>query len=161
MPLPFSQPHKQWLAPRRRRRLRGGHGDTEDRVGAEPALVWRAIEVDQPRVDVLLLEHIESRHRARNFAVHVLDGAKHRPAEESAGIAIAQFQGLMPAGRSAGRHETDSGGAILEFNDGFDRRVAPAVEHLVRIDGAYFHKCRSPSRHADITSASSPGGHGR
>jgi hypothetical protein len=43
-----------------RRGLRGGERDAENGVGTEPALVRRAVELDQPPVDSFLVRGVET-----------------------------------------------------------------------------------------------------
>src|SRR3546814_3238935 len=50
--------------------LRGGEADAEDRIGAEAALVWRAVEVDYRLVEFALVLGIEADQRLSDIAVH-------------------------------------------------------------------------------------------
>ena len=51
---------------RRGRRVGAGERDAEDRVGAELALVRRAVEVDEQRVDAGLVGRVEAEQRRRD-----------------------------------------------------------------------------------------------
>ena len=70
--------------------------------------------------------------------VDVLDGVKNALAEIAGLIAIAQFQGFVFAGRSAGGHRCAAACAVFEQNVGFDGRIAARVENLPPDDAGNF-----------------------
>ena len=90
--------------PRRRRPLRDGERDAEDRVRAEPALVRRAVELDQARVDRPLVERVEPATAAAISPFTLRDGLQRRPCRRSALAAVAQLDRLPLAGRRARGH---------------------------------------------------------
>ena len=63
-------PERQTLL--RRRRLRGGQRYAEDRVGAQPRLVRRAVELDHRAVERRLVGGVEPVHGVGDLAVDVL-----------------------------------------------------------------------------------------
>ena len=114
--------------------LGGREGDAEQRVGAEPALVRGAVELDHRLVERLLLGGAGAGQRRGDLAVDVGD----RPRDALAGpgvAAVAQLDRLELAGRGAGGHRGEPAGAGLEHDLDLDRRVAARVEDLARVDG--------------------------
>ncbi len=77
--------------------LRAGEADPEDRVGAEPGFVRRAVEPDQEAVDGQLVLGVEAGERVEYLAVHRLDGLQHPPASEPR-TAVPFFDRLVRAG---------------------------------------------------------------
>src|SRR4029453_10222936 len=87
--------HRYGKKPRRRsaditverRALRGGRGlgnrerDSEDRVGAEPALVRRTVERDERLVDLRLRFRIHAADGIENLAIDGGDGFAHALAQ--------------------------------------------------------------------------------
>src|SRR5206468_3783772 len=105
-----------------RRRLRRRERDAEDRVRAEPALVWRAVELDEPPVEPLLVVGVEAAHRGRDLAAHVRDRAADAlPAP--LGAAVAELERLVDAGRGTGGHSGPAERARLEPHLRLDGRV--------------------------------------
>ena len=112
-----------------RRRLGDGQRHAEDRIGAELALVRRAVQLDHRRVDLRLQRGV---HPADRIEDRAIDGG-HCLADALALVAvaaIAQFDGLMRAGRSAGGNRGAAHRSILEHDIDLDGRVAAAVENL-------------------------------
>ena len=127
------------IAIKRQRRLVGaglghGAGDREDRVGAEAALVLGAVELDQRVVDEALLAGVEAEDRLADFGVDVLDGFGDALAEIARGVAVAQLDRLLRAGRRAGRDGRAAGHAGLEDHVGFDGGIAAGIEDLAGDD---------------------------
>ncbi len=117
---------------------RGGLGrgqrDAEDRVGAQPALVGRAVELDHRLVEGALLGGACARQRRGDLAVDVGDRA--RDALAGPGVAaVAQLDRLELAGRGARGHRREAARAGLERHLDLDRRVAARVEDLAGVDG--------------------------
>ena len=117
-----------------RRRLGDGERDAEDGVGAEPALVRRAVERDHGLVDLDLRLGIHAGERVENLAIDGLDRVLHALAEIALLVAVAQFDGLMRAGRSAGRHGGAAARAVVQHDIDLDGRVAAAVEDFAADD---------------------------
>ena len=112
------------------RRLRHGQRDAEDGIGAEPALVLRAVELDQRLVDMDLVFRLHAADGVEDLAVHRFDRLQHALAEEALLVAVAQLHRLMRAGRGAGRHGGAAEGAVLQGHVDLHRRIAAAVEDL-------------------------------
>ena len=66
-------------------RLRHGERDAENRVRAEPALVRRAVELDQPLVERALVGGVQAAHRLGDLAVDVADRLPSRPCRPTPG----------------------------------------------------------------------------
>ena len=117
-----------------RRRLGGGEAGAEDGVGAEPALVGGAVEVDEDAVDAHLVGGGEAGQRVADRPVHRLDRAAHALAAVAAGVAVAQLDRLVRAGRGARGHRGAAHGAVLEQDVDLHGRIAAAVEDLAPHD---------------------------
>ena len=115
------------------RSLGDSQRDAENGVGAEPLLVGRAVEIDHRLVDMQLVLGFHAADRLENLAVYGFDGALDALAEE-ARAAVAQFDGLVSAGRGAGRHRGAAHRAVFENHVDLDRGVAAAVENLATDD---------------------------
>ena len=117
--------------------FRRGLGDrqrhAEDGVGAEPALVRRAVELDHRLVDVDLVLGFHAADRLEDLAVDGLDRLLDALAE-IARAAVAQFDRLMRAGRGAGRNRGAAHRAVLEHDVDLDGRVAAAVQNFAADD---------------------------
>ena len=59
--------------------VRGRQRDAEDRVGAQPRLVGRAVEVDQRAIEALLVGRVAAGDRLGDLAVDVADRLASRP----------------------------------------------------------------------------------
>ena len=115
-------------------RLRGGERAAEDRVRTEPALVRRSVELDQQVVERALIVRVDAGERARDLAVDVRDRFQHALAEVRRGVAVAQLDGLVLAGRRPGRDGRAPERARVEADVDLERRIAPRVEELSRVD---------------------------
>ena len=73
------------------------------RVGAEPALVVRAVELDEGGVDGPLVERVDAVELVGDLAVHVRDRVRHALAAVAV-AAVAQLDRLVLAGRRPARH---------------------------------------------------------
>ena len=83
-------------------RLGDRERDAEDRVGAEAALVRRAVELDQRLVDAHLLGRVHARDGVEDLPLDVGHRLAHALAAVAGGIAVAQLDRLMRAGGGAG-----------------------------------------------------------
>ena len=112
-----------------------GHGQrgAEDRVGAEPALVVGAVEVEQLAVDGALVEGVEALQHAGDLAVDEPDRGLHALAAVAL-AAVAQLDRLVLAGRRAARHRRPSVRARRQHDFDLDGRVAARVEDLTAGD---------------------------
>jgi hypothetical protein len=106
----------------------------EDRVGAQPALVLGAVDLDHRGVDGLLLGGVEAQEAFGKFAVHGGHGLQHALAHVAALVAVALFHGLVDAGRRARGHRGAALRAVLQRDVDLDGGVAPAVEDLAGVD---------------------------
>ena len=116
-----------------RRRLRNGERAAEDGVGAEARLVLRAVELDQRRVDGLLIVCIEPSDRSGDLPVDVAHGLQHALAAVAALVAVAQLDRLELPGRRAGRNGGAAGRAGLQRDLDLHGRIAARVEDLTRM----------------------------
>ena len=100
----------------------------EDGVGAEPALVGRAVERDHRLVDLGLRLGVHAAERVEDLAVDRIDRLAHALAAVARLVAVAQFDRLMRAGGGAGGHRGAAVGAVLQHHVDLDGRIAAAVE---------------------------------
>ena len=121
-------------AKRRRRRAGAGQRDTQDGIGAELALVRRAVQRNQRKVDPALVARIDALQRPADFRVHVLDGLEHTLAAEALLVAIAQLDGLVDPCGGARRNHGLADGAISQRDLHRDRRAPARVQHLTAFD---------------------------
>ena len=144
--------------PRRRRgRSRRCHRDAEDGVGAEARLVRRAVELDHPPVQTVLVGGIEPGERPADLAVDVGHGLAYALASVAL-PAVPEFRRLALSGRRARRDPCLGHRAVLEVDAGLDGRVPAGIDDLQRVDRTNLHVCRlsqtAPrSRNARISSA--------
>ena len=101
--------------------------DAEDGVGAETALVRRAVELDHSLVDMDLALGLHAADRLEQFTVHRLDGALDALAE-IARPAITQLNRFMRAGRSARWHRGAAHRAVFEHDVDLDGRITTAIQ---------------------------------
>ena len=116
------------------RGLGDGKRDAEDGVGAEPALVLRAVELDQRLVDLDLVLRLHAADRVEDLAVHGLERLLHALAEVARLVAVAQLDRLVRAGRGAGGNGGAAERAVLQRHIDLDGRIAAAVEDFAADD---------------------------
>ena len=135
--------------------FRGGLGDgdrhAEDGVGAEFALVGRAVEGDEVGVDAALVLGVVGFDDLRaDFLVDGLDGALNTLAEVAGCVAVTAFDGLEGASRRAGGHAGTGARAILELDLDLDGRVSAGIENFAGVkinnDGHSHSFCLSARR---------------
>ena len=151
------------VAPQRQPRLLGGGvGDgqahAEHGVGAEVALVRRAVEVDQQQVDGPLVEGLEPLEGVADLVVDVADGPQDAPAHEAV-AAVAELRRLELAGGRARRDDGASGGAGREEHLDLDGGVAARVEDLSTgdvLDGRHVGPVAPVAGVADGTAEAGP-----
>ena len=105
----------------------------EDRVRTEPGLGVGPVELDEGAVEPLLVAGLPAADRVGDLAVDVLHGAQDALAAERL-AAVAQLDGLVLAGRRAGRDRRAAERARLEAHVDLDGGVAAAVEDLAGVD---------------------------
>jgi hypothetical protein len=121
----------QRLSRLRRRSLRDGQRDPEDRVRAQAPLVRRPVELDQPPVEILLTRRVQ----AGDLQFDLRD-VRDRLADAFAapqGTAVAELDCLVHACRGS----RGNGGAPerpgLELDVDLDRGIAARVEDLTPV----------------------------
>ena len=84
-----------------------GHGqrNAEHGVGPEPALVRRAVELDQPGVEAGLIVQIHPSDRRGDQPGHVLDRPEDAQAAVARVVGVAQLERLVPAGARPRGHD--------------------------------------------------------
>ena len=119
------------------------HRDAEDRIGAEPRLVGRAVELDEALVERLLVGGVAPGERPVDLAVDVGNGLPH-PLAAVARAAVAQLGRLALAGRCARRHARHAGGPVAEMDPRFHGRIAAGIDHLECVNRTYRANCQLP-----------------
>ena len=118
-------------------RGRGGLGDRErdpeNGIGAEPALVRRAVERDQRLVDLGLRLGVHAADGVEDLAVDGVDRLAHALAEVAL-VAVAQFDRLVRPGGGARRHRGAPLAPVLQHDVDLDGRIAAAVEDFAADD---------------------------
>ena len=87
-----------------RRGARSRHRHGQNRVGAQPRLGRRAVQLDHVLIERALIARVQSRDRLGDFPVDIGDRLQDAFAEISRLVAVAQFQRFVFAGRRARRH---------------------------------------------------------
>ena len=109
----------------RRRSVRHRQRDAEDRVRAELRLVRRAVQLDHRLVERALVAGVHAAHLRRDRLVDVGDRLQHALAAVAPGVAVAQLQRFVDAGRCARWHRRRTARAALKLhcyrNVGFPR----------------------------------------
>ena len=106
------------------------------RIALAPSLrlVRRAVELDHGLVDLDLVLGLEAGDRVENVAVDRFDRLQDALAAVAALVAVAQFDRLVRAGRSARGHGGAAHRAVLERDVDLDGGIAAAVENFARGD---------------------------
>src|SRR6516164_3926688 len=115
-------------------RTRGGERHPEDGVGAEPALVLRAIELDHAAIDRCLRAGILAEERLPERRVDVLDGPQHALAAVALLVAVAQLDRLARAGGRARGYGCPPLHARVENHVHLDGGITARVEDLASAD---------------------------
>jgi hypothetical protein len=92
------------------------------------------IQLDQAFVERRLINRIEAGDGGGDLAHHVSDGLLHTLAQVAGPVSVAQLQGLVHAGRSAGRDRRPASGAPGQYDIDLDGGVAARVQDLTRGD---------------------------
>ena len=127
-------------APGCRCRARGGQRNGQDRIGAQTALIRRAIEIDHDAIDGGLLRGFVPVKRRGDFLAYVSDRIANALAEIARLIAIAQLDGFMLAGRSAGGHGGLPPAAVGEKDFSFHGRVPAGIQDFD--PGNFCYRCQ-------------------
>src|SRR5262249_38321417 len=131
---------------RRRHRARHRAGDAQQRVGSEPRLVLRAVELDHPIVDRGLVVGAHADQPPCDLLLDVGDRHAHALAAETVRIAIAQFDGFVLARRRPGWNLRLAPDLAVELDLDLQRWVAARIQNLERPDGRYLHIASNTSR---------------
>ena len=133
-------------------RLGDREAGPEDGIGAEAALVGRAVELAEQVIDGDLLAHVEADELVGDRRVHVLHGLADALAAPPGRVAVAELDRLVLTGGSTRRHgrpaEDARFGADLDLDGGVAAAVQDgAPEYLVDgRHGASFGVARGLSR---------------
>src|SRR3546814_3117078 len=113
--------------------LRRRQADADDRIGAQPALVLGAVEIDHRRVEIGLIFGVHPQHRLGDVGIDRIDRRLHALAAPAARIAVALLDRLVRARRLArgpcGAAATALFEDYLVLDRGVDRktpRLAPS-----------------------------------
>jgi hypothetical protein len=104
------------------------HGGPEQGVGPEPALVVRAVQIDEQVVELRLLERIHALEGIVDLGVEGLDCAQHPLALVAFLVPVAQLEGFAAAGGCPGRDHRLTDGSVIQRDSGQDRGIATAVQ---------------------------------
>ena len=113
--------------------------DGEDGVCAEPRFVFRAVQLAHGLVERALLPRVEAPQQLEYLVVDVRLRVQDALAAVARTVAVAQLDGLVRAGRGAGRHGGDAERAVLQPYLRFQRGVAAGIQDLASVnvyDGA-------------------------
>ena len=80
----------------------GGHGDGEDSVGAERGLVLGAVDLEHGAIDEALVGGVDAGELGGEDGLDVVDGFEDAFSAEVGGVVVAELDGLVLAGGSAG-----------------------------------------------------------
>ncbi len=120
-----------------RRGLRHRQADAQNGVRTQFGLVGRAIQFQHPLVDGLLLCGVPADEFLGQDGVDVFHRPQHTLAVVAALVAVAQFQRLVHAGRSAGRHRSPSPTAVGQHDFHLDGGVAAGIQNLTAVNHGY------------------------
>mmetsp|Transcript_14093 Transcript_14093/g.37517 ORF Transcript_14093/g.37517 Transcript_14093/m.37517 type:complete len:501 (-) Transcript_14093:189-1691(-) len=109
------------------RRLGRSHGHAEDGVGAQLALVRRAVELAHLLVQGSLLTHIHALDARVQNRVHSLDGLCHALAEVPTLVLVPELASLVDAGGGARGNSCTGHNATLGDQVHLDGGIATAV----------------------------------
>ncbi len=113
-----------------------GHGGAEHGVGAEPALVLRAVQVEEEVVELGLLERVHALEGILDLGVEGLHRAQHPFALVALLVPVAQLEGFAAAGGCPGRNHRLTDGSVIQRDPGQDRGIAAAVQDFKAGDSA-------------------------
>jgi hypothetical protein len=123
----------EWRAMGDGRGLGGRERHAQDGIGAEPALVRRAVEGDERLINLGLRLGIHPADGIEDFAVDGVDRLAHTLAEIAL-AAVAQFDRLVCPGRGSRGHRGAAPCAILKHDIDLDGWIAAAVEDFAADD---------------------------
>ena len=112
------------------RSLGARQGNAQDRVGAQRALVRRAVQLEHDLVDGALIAGFDAHQGIRDLLVHMADGIQRALAQVAALVAITQLDGLERARGSTGGHCSPAERAVVQHNLDLDGGVAAGIQHF-------------------------------
>jgi hypothetical protein len=112
----------------------GGQRDAEEGVGAEPALVLGAVELDHAPVEGRLILTSMPTTAVAQLAADVADGLEHPLAAVAGLVPVAQLQGLPGAGGGAGGDRRAADGPVGGDHIGLDGGIAAGIQDLAGTD---------------------------
>ena len=116
---------------------RGGHGDGQNGVGSQLALVRRAVQGNHGLVEQPLIGRVHAFQFGCNDGFHIGHGLQRALAQIVGFVAVAQFHGLMLAGGSARGHDRAAQCAAFQNYVRFHGRIAARVQNFAGMDGNY------------------------
>ena len=125
----LGQPAPDRNSLRRRRGVQGRHRDRHRGVAAQPRLVGRAVQLDQPLVDQRLVGAVQPDQGPRDLAIDASASPLDTKATEGF-TAIAQVDRLLTAARSAGRGDGAAHRAARQGDLGLQGRASAGVPDL-------------------------------
>ncbi len=113
----------------------GGHGDSENGVGAQLGLVRRAVQGNHGLVDQALVGGVHALQFGSNHGFNVFDGLQYALAPEVGFVAVAQFHGLMLACGCARRHDGAAQSPAFQNYVRLNGRIAARVQDFAGANG--------------------------
>ncbi len=126
-----------------RRRVGVGEGDGQDGVGAQPALVLRAVQLDHRAVHRTLVEGVLAGEAIGDLAVDVLHRLEDALTAVPA-LAVSELVGLVDAGAGARGHGRAAVGSRGEEDLRFEGRVTARVQDLASVNADDFAHAADP-----------------
>ena len=111
-----------------------GQGYGKDGVGPENGFGFRAVQLEHGAIEGELIQRIQTAHDGEDFVSDVFDGLGDAFAEETAFVAVAQFEGFVFARAGAGGNGGAAGGAAGEQDVHFEGWVASGIEDFAGFD---------------------------
>ena len=102
----------------------------KNRIGAEAAFIFCAIQIDEDMVEASLVGSVPAQHGVSDFAIHMAYGIEDTFAIVAGFIAITKFSGFKHAGRSAGRHCSMGKSAVFQDHLYFYCRISAGIQNF-------------------------------
>ena len=109
-----------------------GHGHTygQDGIGAQFALVGRAVQLYHHFIDARLVGHIITQQGGCDIVVYMCNGFEYAPAQVFFLVAVAELNGLMHTGAGAARNGGTAQRAFVGYNVHFHSGISSGVQDL-------------------------------
>src|SRR3990167_7462184 len=108
-----------------RRRLGGGKRDREYRIGAEPRLICRTVELNELCIERRLIVNTHTDHGGGYLPPHILHGPQDPFATVPFFITVAELMRLVGPRRGPRRDDSAADDATSGNDVGLDRRIPP------------------------------------